>query len=82
MKNRFLRVGIITLIVYILYLSVFVEDVVDSAVPNQKNSIGTEDKVMKIDTILRDKGVLKIDTMSAKKSSTKTNVMKINPPNE
>ena len=82
MKNRFLRVGIITLIVYILYLSVFVEDVVDSAVPNQKNSIGTEDKVLKIDTVLRDKGVLKIDTVSAKKSPTKSNVIKINPLNE
>lgn len=82
MKNRFLRVGIITLIVYILYLSVFVEDVVDSAVPNQKNSIGTEDKVIKIDTVIPDKGVLKIDTVSAKKSSKKSNVIKINTPNE
>lgn len=82
MKNRFLRVGIITLIVYILYLSVFVEDVVDSAVPNQKNSIGTEDKVMKIDKVIPDKGVLKIDTVSAKKSSKKSNVIKINTPNE
>ena len=76
MKNRFVRVGVITLIVYIFYLYIFVEDVTDSSVPYQKHPIETDGDVLIMDTVLLDKEVLKIDTVSIEKSSTKSNNVK------
>ena len=75
MKNKFVRVGVITLIVYIFYLYIFVEDVTDSSVTYQKHSTETDGHVLITDTVLPDKKAPKIDTVFIEKSSTKSYVI-------
>lgn len=76
MKNRIVRVSIITLIVYIFYISVFVEDVVDSSIPQEKHLLENEDRALQMDTIFNHKGIYKIDTLSEEKSSMILDVTK------
>jgi ABC-type transport system involved in Fe-S cluster assembly fused permease/ATPase subunit len=55
MKNRFIRVTLVTLIIYIIYTFFFIDEMID--VPLDKNSISIESKGLenKIDSIFSDK---------------------------
>ena len=55
MKNRFIRVTLVTLIIYIIYTFFFIDEMI--YVPLDKNSISIESKGLenKIDSIFSDK---------------------------
>ena len=55
MKNRFIRVTLVTSIIYIIYTFFFIDEMID--VPLDKNSISIESKGLenKIDSIFSDK---------------------------
>ena len=55
MKNRFIIVTLVTLIIYIIYTFFFIDEMID--VPLDKNSISIESKGLenKIDSIFSDK---------------------------
>jgi cell division septal protein FtsQ len=55
MKNRFIRVAVVTFIVYILYAFFFIDDVID--VPQNKRAISVENNNLenKEDTLLHEK---------------------------
>ena len=55
MKNRFIRVTLVTLIIYIIYTFFFIDEMID--VPLDKNIISIESKGLenKIDSIFSDK---------------------------
>ena len=55
MKNRFIRVTLVTLIIYIIYTFFFIDEMID--VPLDKNIISIESKGLenKIDSIFSDR---------------------------
>ena len=55
MKNRFIRVSLVTFIVYIIYTIFFIDDIID--LPLNKNTILNESKNLenKIDSVILEK---------------------------
>ncbi len=52
MKNRFVRVTVVTIIVSIFYFIFFIEEVVDSNVHENNNSVESKYLINKIDTLI------------------------------
>tara|TARA_B100000787_G_scaffold162672_1_gene143661 strand:+ start:64176 stop:64382 length:207 start_codon:yes stop_codon:yes gene_type:complete len=52
MKNRFVRVTVVTIIVSIFYFVFFIEEVVDSNVHENNNSVESKYLINKIDTLI------------------------------
>ena len=58
MKNRFVRVTVVTIIVSIFYFIFFIEEVVDSNVHENNNSVESKYLINKIDTLIIKKDYL------------------------
>lgn len=58
MKNRVIRVTVITLLVYVFYVFFYVEDIVDGSMNQNNHFIESRDGSIEIDTVFKDNLVL------------------------